>query len=181
MYPSHEFCPILNVNDYTKEHTISCVAPTKSFNLAGIKISAVFIKNKEMLRQFKKYAAVIGISSINIFAMEAVKAAYQRSQDWQDQLLEYLLKNRKTVEQFIERNTPSVFGYKPEGTYFYWLHFKKRPAIYEDLITKAHVALSKGSDFHPAANEYVRLNFACPNTVLTEALDRIERLIRKGE
>ena len=178
IYPGHQFSSIMMASSYAKENTICCVAPTKAFNLAGIKISAVFIKNTKMRERFRKYAAVIGISSINLFAMEAVKAAYLRSQEWQEKLLDYLKENRAIVTQFV-KDRQWVQGCEPEGTYFYWLRFSGVPDIYERLIKEAHVALNRGTDFHPDAEEYVRLNFACPKKILNEALLRIDRMMQE--
>lgn len=176
VYSGYKFKSILDISEYTRNHTICCVSPTKAFNLAGLKVSAVFIKNKEMKEKFQKYAAVIGISSINLFAMEAVKAAYTKSQEWQKELLAYLQENRRILYEFI--NTHEwVSGYIPEGTYFYWLHFKEIPDIYERLIKEAHVALNQGTAFHPEAAEFVRLNFACPKKLLKDALLRIEKMM----
>lgn len=178
IYPGQRFSSIMMAGPYAKENTVCCVAPTKAFNLAGIKISAVFIKNREMRERFRKYAAVIGISSINLFAMEAVKAAYLNSREWQEKLLEYLEENRAIVTRFV-KDRQWVQGYEPEGTYFYWLRFPGIRDIYERLITKAHVALNNGTDFHPDAEDYVRLNFACPKKILNEALNRIDRMMKE--
>lgn len=178
IYSEHRFSSIMAVSSYAEENTICCVSPTKAFNLAGLKISAVFIKNKERRECFRKYAAIIGISSINLFAMEAVKAAYTDSEKWQKALLEYLEENRAIVTRFVNAHD-WVRGYVPEGTYFYWLRFQGIPGICEKLIKEAHVALNDGTDFHPGAEEYVRLNFACPKKILNEALLRIERMMRE--
>ena len=110
--------------------------------------------------------------------MEAVKAAYLRSQEWQEKLLDYLKENRAIVTQFV-KDRQWVQGCEPEGTYFYWLRFSGVPDIYERLIKEAHVALNKGTDFHPDAEEYVRLNFACPKKILNEALLRIDRMMQE--
>lgn len=179
VYSGYKFKSIIDISEYTRNHTICCVAPTKSFNLAGLKISAVFIPNKKMKDKFQKYASVIGISSINVFAMEAVKAAYTRSQEWQNELLTYLQENRRIVSGFIDRHE-WVIGYMPEGTYFYWLHFKGNSNIYERLIKEAHVALNEGTVFHPEALGFARLNFACPKQILNGALLRIERMMLEG-
>lgn len=177
------FHTILNISEYTKDHTICCVAPTKSFNLAGIKISAAIIKNPTMLEMFRKEAITSGIASINIFALEALKAAYQHSGNWQCELLKYLKDNRDFACDYIHKNMKDVHFFIPEGTYFLWLDFNDSyipKTLHEDLITKAHVALSKGSEFERGMSKWARVNFACPRSVLKEALDRICEMIRKG-
>ena len=93
-------------------------------------------------------------------------------------ILDYLKENRAIVTQFV-KDRQWVQGCEPEGTYFYWLRFSGVPDIYERLIKEAHVALNKGTDFHPDAEEYVRLNFACPKKILNEALLRIDRMMQE--
>ena len=179
-YAPHALTPIANLGKGIRGRLVSCVSPTKSFNLAGVKVSAALIWNPDMLSRFRAHASTIGISSINIFALEALKAAYLESQDWQDELLSHLEKNRGVVKAFIEAHAPQVEAHLPEGTYFYWMRLPGMHGAYERLIREGHVALGNGRDFHPDADEFVRLNFACPRTILDEALSRIGRVLEGG-
>lgn len=179
-YHPDSFIPIANLGESIRSRLVSCVAPTKSFNLAGLKVSAAFLWNPSMLRRFREHATTIGISSINLFAMEAVKAAYRDSQEWQDALLRYLSENRNLVRQFVNEHGDRLSAHVPEGTYFYWIRINGMRGAYETLIREAHVALGNGTDFHPNATEYVRLNFACPKSTLIEALRRIDEFLRGG-
>lgn len=173
VYPPHRFASIATVSPYAREQSICCVAPTKSFNLAGIKVSAALIRNPVMLERFRVRAQVTGINSINLFAMEAVKAAYRRSANWQRALLSYLEGNRELVASFIEESGVRVRAHKPEGTYFFWLEFPGRQDVTKRLRDEAGVILSDGVEFAPGCSERSRLNFACPRPVLSEALARI--------
>lgn len=179
-YPPHELVPIACLGTGIRKRLVSCVSPTKSFNLAGLKVSAALIWNPDMLSRFRAHASTVGIASINVFALEALKAAYLESQGWQDELLAYLEKNREVVKAFIGARAPQVEAFLPEGTYFYWMRLPGMHGAYERLIREGHVALGNGCDFHPDADEFVRLNFACPRRTLDEALARIGRVLEGG-
>lgn len=176
-----QFIPILNINDYTKENTISCVSCTKSFNLAGLKISGVIMKNPELFKQFKEEAGSVGISSINIFALEAMKAAYQHSEDWIDQLLQYIQANRDYAEEFIKTRIPTIKTRKPEGTYFFWLDMRDCGMDWQQLnqqcIEEGHVYLSEGKFFGKEFVGFERINLASPRFQVKEGLEKLEKLI----
>lgn len=177
IYEGHIFQPIMNISEYTKQHTIACVSPTKSFNLAGLKISAVFIKNEKMLTAFREYAQATGISSINLFAMEALKAAYLNSAQWQKELLEYLHGNREIVEKFLHRYENYCSYHVPEGTYFYWIKFHESDGNIHDTLLAHHVILNDGKEFSENCHGFERLNFACPRPLLLEGLEKIEEVL----
>lgn len=176
-----KFIPILNINDYTRQNTVACVSCTKSFNLAGLKISGVVIKNPELFKQFKAEAANVGIASINIFALEAMKAAYQKSEDWMDQLLEYIRANRDYADEFFKTRLPMIKTRKPEGTYFFWLDMRECGIPWEEVneacIREGHVYLSEGKFFGEAYVGFERLNLASPRAQLTKGLEGLEKMI----
>lgn len=179
-YPGTCFTPIMNVNAWTRENTIACVSPTKTFNLAGLKISAVFIKNREMNELFRKEAAAVGISSINLFAMCAVKAAYTESSAWRQDVMEYLAGNRQTAAVFLRERLHEIAFYQPEGTYFYWLdcsRVKDAPSLGEQFL-KHGLILSRGEEFSEDCRAFYRLNFACPKSMLEDGLRRMETVLR---
>lgn len=173
VYGDSKFSSIATASQYVRDHGVFCVAPTKAFNLAGIKISAALIFNQDMNRRFVGRAKTVGINSINLFAMEALKAAYVQSGSWQEGLLQYLGDNRDIVTRFVEANRGSIQAYRPEGTYFYWLNFPEVENVATHLAHEARVVLNDGTDFSPYCSEWARLNYACPQRVLTSALERI--------
>lgn len=173
VYGDSDFISIAAVSQYVRDHGVFCVAPTKAFNLAGIKVSAALIFNQDMNRRFLDRAKTVGINSINLFAMEALKAAYERSGEWQECLLQYLVANRDIVSRFVEENRDFIQAYPPDGTYFYWLRFPGVKDASIRLANEARVILSDGNDFSLNCGEWARLNFACPQRVLTKALDRV--------
>lgn len=181
VYGGSKFFPIMNISEYTKENTISCVSCTKSFNLAGLKVSSVIIKNKKMLNKFKSYASLTGIGSINIFALEALKAAYGESEEWLDQLINYLESNRNYTQKFLQEELKELQSIKPDATYFYWIDFSKTgiPKVYvhDKCALEGKVAFNEGTTFGNNYMGFERLNFACPKSQLQDALNRLKKLI----
>lgn len=171
-----EFIPIMGMSAYAEQHTIACVSPTKAFNLAGLKISAILVKNEKMKKTLKDYCSLIGISSINIFAMEAVKAAYLKSEEWQKELLSYLRENRSILAAFVEQHKNQITAYCPQGTYFYWMRFHED--IHEKLLHEEGLILNHGVEFCESCSAYERLNFACPRPLLQEGLRRLDIFLK---
>lgn len=181
-YEHPVFHPIMMENEYTKQHTVACVSPTKSFNIAGLKISAAIIKNREWYVRFQKEASTTGISSINLFAMEAVKAAYLQSDEWQKEVMLYLKGNREFIDNFLQMHMPNINYNKPEGTYFYWLDFSNY--VYGDTFFKKFkeeggIILSKGEEFDENCTHWLRMNFACPREMIKDALYKIKELLER--
>ena len=176
-----QFTPIININDYTRQNTIACVSCTKSFNLAGLKISGVIIKNPELFKAFKAEAVNVGIASINIFALEAMKAAYQYSEDWMDQLLEYIKANQDYADDFFRTRLPMIKTRKPEGTYFFWLDMRNCGIAWDKLnqtcIEEGHVYLSEGKFFGEDYLGFERLNLASPRAQLQTGLEKLEKMV----
>lgn len=175
----NKFQTILNTSEYTKQNTICCVSPTKAFNLAGIKISAAIIKNKDKARKFQSHVSLIGINSINVFAMEACKAAYLHSADWQRQLLDYLQINRTYAYNFINKNLPDAHVFLPDGTYFLWVDINEYLFTADELqlriIQEADVIISPGIEFSKQTLGYIRINFASPRAKLEIGLFRLQK------
>lgn len=185
VYPPAVFHPIMMINKYAQEHTVAMVSPTKSFNLAGLKISAMFVKNRSMNKKLADYASLRGIGSINLFALAACRAAYEDSGEWQEELLLYLEENKKFAAAYLRQHMPEIRFAEPEGTYFYWLDFRNighPPEDIHGLLGKNGVILNEGCAFEEGKNGFERLNMACPQWFLEQALAQIkENLIVRGD
>ena len=124
--------------------------------------------------------AAVGISSINLFAMCAVKAAYTKSSGWRQEAMEYLAGNRQAAAVFLRERLPEIAFYQPEGTYFYWLDcsgIKDAPSLGEGFL-KQGLILSPGAEFAESSQSFYRMNFACPAGMLEEGLNTMEMVIR---
>lgn len=176
IFDGKAFVPFVDLNDYTKNNTITCVSCTKTFNLAGLKVSAVFIKNKELRDRFNAGTANSGLQSINIFGLEALKAAYEECEDWLTSLVDYLQENRDYTLDYIEKYMPQIKVLKSEATYLLWLDMScmNVECPQEELVLKTNVFFNDGKTFGKEYANFVRMNIACPRSQLTAALDALK-------
>lgn len=162
-------------------NAIICTAPSKTFNLAGLQNSNIIIPNSNIKEKVELELKKSSISEPNIFGIVATTAAYtEEGANWLDQLLVYLDDNADFIHEFVQERMPSVKYVKPQGTYLAWLDFNDTDIIdgLEDKITKeAKVLLNNGSMFGSEGKGYMRINFACPRSILAEALERIAKLM----
>jgi len=153
---------------------ITCTAPTKTFNAAGLQISNIIIKNKAFQKKWKQH---LGPELPSPLALAATKAAYNEGEEWLEQLLVYLDDNLAFMDRYLKNKLPEVQFVIPQGTYLAWLDFSTYG--YNDrelgriLIKEANVLLEGGTMFGPEGSGFQRINIACPKTVLEQGLKRI--------
>lgn len=168
-------------SDY-KDKIVTCVAPSKSFNLAGMQLSNIIINNAELRKRYKhEIVATGGVSSPNPFAIVSAIAAYNESEDWLDELNDYLDKNVEFIKEFLLNNIPKAKLIYPEGTYLVWIDlnaFGLNEIDLEDLMfKKANVLLDEGYIFGKEGIGFERINAACPRSILKECLERIKKAL----
>ena len=159
------------------EFSIILTAATKTFNLAAVKISTVYIKNPALKKAFQAVQNATEQNTINTFGYVATEAAYQKGEAWRKELLRYLAENITFTQNFLQTHLPKVNVMIPEGTYLMWLDFRAyglSPKALEDkLIQEAGVVLNNGAIFGEGGRGFMRLNVACPKETLAEGLERI--------
>jgi cystathionine beta-lyase len=155
------------------------MAPSKTFNVAGLSSSIVIIPNKT---KFARYERVIGVGHLgmgNIFGTVAMEAAYTCGDEWLEQLLSYLWENYLFLEDFLKTNLPKVKVMKPEATYLIWLDFReygmKNDALMKFTIENAKVGLNDGGRFGTGGDGWLRINIGCPRSTLEDALKRLKK------
>lgn len=158
------------------ENCAICTAPTKTFNLAAMKVSNNFIPNKERMDSVQKRR---GYYSLNALGYQACQLAYTKGEQWLEELLAYLDGNRRLVEDFLGAELPWI-GITPlEATYLQWLDFRQAGLTPEELsrtlVEKAQWILDWGTNFGKGGEGFGRLNIACPRSVLEEALERLKK------
>ncbi|RAO98545.1 cystathionine beta-lyase [Petrotoga sp. 9PW.55.5.1] len=176
IYPSNKHIPIVSISQEIKEKSLTFYAPSKTFNLAGLKASYVVIPNNELRNEYKNTIESISSSSLNIFGMIAAKAAYEKGEGWLKELLIYLENNIDFVISFFNDKLPKVKITKPEGTYLMWLDFRAygdEEKIKEMLVNKAKVGLEEGSIFGEEGKGYFRMNIGCPKSVIEKVCNNI--------
>ncbi|MBO0423996.1 MalY/PatB family protein [Enterococcus plantarum] len=178
IFAPHVFTTFTNVHSTFKDFSITLTAATKTFNLAGIKNSMIFIENPDLRKQFVEAQERNFQNEINIFGYVGTEAAYEHGDDWLDELLGYLKENIDMVTNFLKAKLPSVKMMHPEGTYLIWLDFSALgltdAQLQNQLVHKGKVVLNPGITFGPKGTQHMRLNVACPKETLSEGLRRIK-------
>lgn len=171
--------PIASVSEELAQRTITCIAPSKTFNIAGLSTSAAVIPNKTLRDKFKRSMKRLGIEMSNLFGITALEAAYAHGEEWLDQVLAYLEGNLDYLVDYFSTRIPQIKVSKPQGTYLAWLDCRELGMNQKELVdfftNKAGVGLNDGSAFGAGGEGFMRMNAACPQSLLTEALTRIEK------
>ncbi len=181
LYEGFHHSPIATLDPEVADRTVTLMAPSKTYNVAGLGCGYAIIKNEALRRAWQKTSFGI-VPGVEIVGYAAALAALQEGQDWLSQMLVYLQGNRDFLEQYIREWMPSVHMCKMEATFLAWLDCREtairgNPA--EFFLREARVGLSNGRDFGVQGDGFVRLNFACPRRRLVEALDRMAAAIRQ--
>ncbi len=180
IYEGKAHIPIMSLGDEIAQRTIMLIAPSKTFNIAGLGFSVMIIKNKELMAKLKRTFQGI-LPHPDLLAIQAARAAYLYGGTWLRDLLDYLQGNRDYLVNFIKTEMPDIHLVKPEGTFLAWLDCRQMP-FGEDPFTfflnKAKVGMNNGMDFGMAGRGFVRMNFACPRTILAEGLSRMAQAIK---
>ncbi|MDI1299768.1 MalY/PatB family protein [Methylotenera sp.] len=175
-YPNEQHTTLATLaNDSDK--IITAVAPSKTFNIPGLGLSALIVPNSAQRVALKKVFDSMHLSNTNPFSIAAFEAAYRSGESWLDALLIYLRDNRDFVRDYLEKNIPAIRLIQPQGTYLLWLDcrgLKMTDAQLEAFFVKeAKVGLNAGKTFGMGGSGFMRLNIASPRSVIAEALNRI--------
>jgi cystathionine beta-lyase len=177
VFTEHKHIPIASVDAEIAQHTITLMAPSKTFNIAGLDFSIAVIQNPILRKTFEKARRGL-VGSPNLLGRVAARAAYREGGEWLAQLMVYLQSNRDFVLETVRRELPRIRVAKPEGTYLAWfdcrlLGINGSPADF--FLKQARVALNDGVHFGNGGVGFVRLNFGCPRATLEEALGRMKK------
>ena len=179
---NHKHTPFASISKEFSENTITCMAPTKTFNLAGLQSSFLVISNPYYYEVMDKAFSILDIKRNNAFSLVATEAAYNYGEDWLYELIKYIEDNVDFAIDYIKNHIPQLKVKKPEGTYLLWVDFSNLNVDKKDLknalINKGRIALSDGSSFGIGGAGYYRINLACPRSMVLEGLKRIEFAIK---
>lgn len=171
----------VNLKKEYEDISVTCTAPSKTFNLASMMVSNIFIPNCELRHKFKKERDAAGTSQLGVMELVAAETAYSKGEEWYQAMLTYVKKNIDFIRNFTEENLPGVKMIDLEGTYLVWLDFRETglsPAELEKrIIEKAKLWLDSGTMFGDCGQGFQRINAACPKSILEEALNRIKAVI----
>ena len=163
------------------ELLIVCMAPSKTFNIAGLQLSNIFIPEPTLRRRFRKEVAAAGYSQLNAAGLVAADAAYRYGEEWYQAMKEYVAANIKFTSDYISQHIPGIRMIPPEGTYLVWLDCRDLGLTVEELeeliIRKAGLWLDSGKIFGKSGEGFQRINVACPRATLREALERLAKAV----
>lgn len=184
VYEKEAHTPFYALPEKYQSLCLSFIAPSKTFNLAGLVASVAVAGDDRVRRAFEVAKAKAGLFHINLFGIEAMRAAYTNGEAWLDEVLMYLRNNAEYIQAYLRERIPEVNMYVPEATYLAWLDFRKLGLYGDDLndfiIRKAGLGLNAGASFGTQGNGFMRLNFACPQSILTEAMERLEKAVKEA-
>lgn len=174
------FC---NVKKEFEDISAICTAPSKTFNLAGLHISNIYIPNDRVRQAVNDELVKQGYCQPNIMGIVACQTAYSCGEEWLDELLAYLERNIEFAKDYFEKHIPEIKFRAPEGTYLIWLDCSALglgdSELSSFILNKAKLWLDDGFIFGDGGSGFERMNIACPRTVLKEALDRLKNAVKK--
>lgn len=161
--------------------SITCTAPSKTFNLAGLAMSNIFIPDEKLREKFCAQMNSAGVGQIGLMGLIACEAAYEKGEEWYQAMVKYVADNIAYTRKYVEENLPGVRMVEHEGTYLVWLDFRgtglDEQALEHKIIHEAKLWLDGGAMFGEGGSGFQRVNVACPRKILTEALDRLKAVL----
>ena len=185
-YPGARHVPYASVVPSPARDTVVLMAPTKTFNLAGLASAYAIIPDPELRRRYREYEDAVGHPALqfgNVMALTALRTAYGRCADWVDELRAYLGANLAFLEDFLAREIPEIRPVHPEGTYLVWLDCRAlgldADALDAFFRNRARVALKDGRTYGSEGEGFQRINIGCPRSMLAEALERMAAAVQE--
>ena len=180
LFKGYEHIPFATISTEFEQNSVTCMSPSKTFNLAGLGASVNIIPNQKLRDQFVQAKTGI-MPSANIFGLVSLEAAYNHGDEWLEQFLDHMQDNLDFLISYFENNISRIKVIKPEGTYLVWLDCRELNMESEELAAfmnkKARVGLDHGYAFGPSGRGFERINIACPRSTLKEGLQRIEKAV----
>lgn len=183
VYHGHQHQVFANLKTDYQEITVTCTAPSKTFNIAGLQVSNIFIANENLRKKFKQELKKTANADINVMGLIACQAAYSQGEDWLRQVKIYIAENLEYVKTFLRDNLPQVKLVEPEGTYLLWLDFRELNLTEEELedliINKAKLWLDGGTMFGTEGVGFQRINIACSQKILIQAFTQLKEALKQ--
>ncbi len=180
--PNKTYIPFASVNEECKQNSVTCISPTKAFNLAGMQSSAVMIANKFLRDKVERGLNTDEVAEPNVFATTVATVAFNEGGPWLDALRKYISDNKVLVTDYIEKNIPEIKVVKAEATYLMWFDCKKITETCEKLAAfireETGLYLTAGNHYGKGGEGFLRINVACSKKVVTEALKKLDKAIK---
>lgn len=177
----YEHIPFASVSEEAKQNSVVFASPSKAFNIAGLATSYAVIANPTLRRRFESYVEGNELAAGNVFAFNTVVAAYNKGEEWLQQMLTYVQGNIDEVVSYIKENIPQLKVIIPQASYLVFIDFSALQLNQKDIVAlctdRAHLALNDGSIYGEEGNGYMRINLACPRSVVRQALAQLKDAI----
>ena len=181
VYPGHEYIPFASISDDFLKHSVTCISPSKAFNIAGLQIANIVAEDAEMRQKIDKAININEVCDVNPFGVEATIAAYNEGEEWLTALLAYLKDNYDYMRDYCSRHLPDFPIAQLEGTYLVWMDCRAlcddSEKLENDLLDEAHLWLNAGTMYGSEGNGFMRWNIACPRSRLQQGLERFRRFV----
>ncbi|KQL44807.1 cystathionine beta-lyase [Brevibacillus choshinensis] len=181
VYKGHKHIPFASISEEFADHSITCIAPSKTFNVAGLQTSCIIIPNEKWRDIFNQSINSLNIGSPNTFGIIAGEAAYRYGEEWLEQVIDYLQGNLDFLVRYFRENIPQIKVIQPESTYLVWLDCRELGVATEQIdkfmLNKARVAMNEGYIFGEDGIGFMRMNIACPRSILARSLHQIEEAV----
>ena len=181
LFKGYKHTPFGSLSKDFEQHSIVCMAPSKTFNLAGLGASSIIIPDKKLRDNFNEAKEGL-VHGPNLFGLAAMEAAYKYGDEWLEQLLDYLQGNLDFTLDYFKKNIPKIVPVKPQGTYLLWLDCRALKlddtALSDFMKKKAMIGLDDGAMFGAGGSGFERMNIACPRSILAEALNRLAKAVK---
>lgn len=182
--PGHRHTVFANLSPEVASRSVVCAAPSKTFNLAGLKTSHIIIPDARLRARFIEQGNRNGFHSLNLLGYKASEIAYNHGEAWLEELLRVIRRNHAALREFMADRLPGIVPFDLEGTYLQWMDFSglgmDRERLRHVLVDAAEVFLDDGAMFGPEGEGYQRMNLACPTAALMAALDRLASALKRA-
>lgn len=179
--PGTEYVPFASVNDICRNNSVTCMAPTKTFNIAGLQSAAVCIPDPQLRHKVWRGLNTDEVAEGNVFACDVATAAFTKGEPWLKELQVYLAENRAYAEEYIKKNCPMLTAVHGEATYLLWIDCRKLGIRSDELAEKIReltgLYVSEGCEYRGDGADFLRMNLACPMERLKDGLKRLEQAI----
>jgi len=173
--------PIASLSEETAHNTVTLIAPSKTFNIAGLEGAVLICQNPELLKKINRARRGL-MGGVNVLGLTAAVAAYRYGDEWLGGMMQLLEENRDYVSNFVKTRMPQIKMHTPDATYLAWLDCREldlQESPHEFFLKQARVALNCGDDFGAGGEGFVRLNFGCSRETLREALEKMEEALKE--
>lgn len=183
VFSGHKHTPFAMISEEFRKNTFSCIAPSKTFNLAGLQASVTIFPNKDDRDKFDQVLGDLDIRRNNCFSLVATEAAYRHGEEWLEQVKEYIEGNFTYIQDYCQRNIPQIHPNFPEGTYLVWFDCRQlgmdKDELHNFMLEEAGIAMDDGFWFGGEYAGYMRMNVACPRSIIAKALEQWKNAIEK--